>query len=51
MSHRNRIFVVSCPDDSTLYEPMKKEGVVIHSPEIILTGALKQEVNTEAYKL
>ncbi|CAK8684726.1 unnamed protein product [Clavelina lepadiformis] len=47
----NRVFVVSCPDDETLYKTIKKEGLQVHNAEIILTGVLKQEIDTESFRL
>jgi len=46
-----RIFILSCPDDDTVYLPLKKEGLRVHNAELVLTGVLKQEINSDLYRL
>lgn len=45
------IYIISCPEDEKIYKPLKKEGLMVHNAEIVLTGVLKQEINLTAYRL
>ncbi|KII83923.1 hypothetical protein PLICRDRAFT_95612 [Plicaturopsis crispa FD-325 SS-3] len=36
--------VISCPEDASIWRPLAEAGFVIYNPELILTGALKQEM-------
>ncbi|KAF7970484.1 hypothetical protein HWV62_23847 [Athelia sp. TMB] len=37
--------VVSCPADASIWRPLVQNGYVIYSPELLLTGALKQKID------
>ena len=42
--HQDR-FVISHPDDKSIWRPLAEAGYPIYSQELILTGALKQELD------
>merc|ERR1719427_1741852 len=51
-AHRNdKYFVISSVEDAGIYRPMRKQGIVVHSAELILTSALKQQIDEELYRL
>ena len=50
-NRNDKYFVISCAEDSEVYQPMRKQGVIIHSAELILTSALKQQIDEELYRL
>ena len=45
----NRVIVISCEDDKGLCKPAVTAGIPIVSAEFILTGILKQELDTRTY--
>ena len=45
--HDNR-FVISCPEDRSIWRPIAENGFPIYNRELVLTGALKQELDFES---
>ncbi|KAL4080140.1 hypothetical protein V8B97DRAFT_700237 [Scleroderma yunnanense] len=41
-------FVISCPEDVSIWRPLAQEGYKIYSTELILQGVLRQEVEWES---
>ncbi|KDQ49612.1 hypothetical protein JAAARDRAFT_165491 [Jaapia argillacea MUCL 33604] len=41
-------YIISCPEDVSIWRPVAQQGIIVYSPELILTGALKQEIDWEA---
>lgn len=37
-------YVVSCPEDKGIWRPLAQEGFKVYSPELVLRGALRQEI-------
>jgi len=50
-NRNDRIFIVSCPADHEIYQQIKKEGVIVHNVEVILTSSLKQQIDEELFRL
>lgn len=46
-SPQNR-HVISCKEDIAIWRPIAAQGVPIYSQELLLTGALKQEIEWDA---
>lgn len=40
-------YVISCPDDKTIWRPLAEAGYPVYNQELILTGMLKQEIDWE----
>ncbi|KAG6371485.1 hypothetical protein JVT61DRAFT_9520 [Boletus reticuloceps] len=40
-------YVVSCQEDKAIWRPLVQEGFKIYSPELVLRGALRQEIEWE----
>jgi mediator of DNA damage checkpoint protein 1 len=43
-ANENR-YVVSCPADASIWRPLADSGYAVYSPELLLTGALRQEID------
>ena len=37
--------VISCPEDVSIWRPLSEAGFPIYTPEFLLTGALRQELD------
>lgn len=40
-------YVISCKEDKAIWRPVAKEGFKIYSHELVLRGALRQEIEWE----
>lgn len=40
-------YVISCPEDKAIWRPLVQEGFKVYSPELVLRGALRQEIEWE----
>ncbi|KAH7905875.1 BRCT domain-containing protein [Hygrophoropsis aurantiaca] len=40
-------YVISCPDDISIWRPLVQGGFTVYSPELLLTGVLRQEIDWE----
>ncbi|KAH0826411.1 hypothetical protein J3R83DRAFT_5384 [Lanmaoa asiatica] len=40
-------YVVSCQEDKAIWRPLVQEGFKVYSPELVLRGALRQEIEWE----
>lgn len=47
----NRVFVISCNEDRSVWKKPLEAGIPVVSAEILLTGILRQELDLEEHKL
>ncbi|KAI9457707.1 hypothetical protein HD554DRAFT_2042292 [Boletus coccyginus] len=40
-------YVISCQEDQAIWRPLMREGFKVYSPELVLRGALRQEIEWE----
>ena len=45
----NRVFVISCNEDRSVWKKPLEAGIPVVSAEILLTGILRQELDLEEY--